>query len=260
MRSKKEREDDIFKFWKILGEYPKAEVCTQKPPDPDFFAKTEDGLIGIEHTSLVRSKDERGVDLALHYSVAKEIVNCAWQEFQKKYDLDLFVGISFCCDYGISRGEHPVWLHKGDIDDLKKEIVDAVSENIPEKSKSTFVRKYDDEGSQILSKKLEYIFINNINGRYKSAWSAEKATIVPRLNPKNINSILAKKNSKPSNYLKNYSQIWLVIVEHSFQIETLFNFEDNDLLKSKFSSSFDRIFIYRLVENEIFELDTKDIR
>src|SRR5699024_10811332 len=213
-----------------------------------------------EHTSLVRPKDKRGVDLALHNSVAKEIVNHAWQDFQKKDDTDLIIAISFRCDYGLSRGMQPTWLHKDDIDYLKEEIVNKVSENIPKSGNWTFVHKYDKEGVQILPNKVEYIFINNVNGRFKSVWSPEQATIVPRLNLTTIKPTLEKKNTKPSNYLKDYSRVWLVIVEHSFQIETMFNFEGNDFSKNKIQTAFDRVFIYRLVENEIFELQTEAIK
>ena len=52
--------------------FPNNAPQKQKPPEPDFFVETNEGLIGIEHTCLVRQKDERGVDIMGHYCCAKE--------------------------------------------------------------------------------------------------------------------------------------------------------------------------------------------
>ena len=95
-QSKEEIEKQrILSFWTHFDKPSDTLPLQQDPPEPDFYVETDQGLIGLEHTRLVREKDRRGVSMMAHHRCAERIMESAEQLFSHLLDVKLNVSVNF---------------------------------------------------------------------------------------------------------------------------------------------------------------------
>ena len=251
-----EEEKHITSFWKHLNEFPDDVPQKQDPPEPDFFVEANQGLIGIEHTRLVRQPDQRNINIMGHYRCAEKIMRLAEQNFRRQTDLKLYVSVSFACSYGLVTKE-PFFLSNRDIGHLSTFISEFVTHRIPPSGEHWCFEHYDSHRNAFnfpYDKKIRSIAIVNCDHKVSQpCWTHTESGVVPQVyESQAFGEILKKKNQKPSNYLKDYYQIWLLMVEDQWNQATYFDFEDSE--KPTVSSPFDRIFIFRYLTEEVIEL------
>jgi hypothetical protein len=251
-----EEEKHITSFWKHLNEFLDEVPQKQDPPEPDFFVNVDQGLIGIEHTRLVRQPDQRNTDIKGHYECAKEIMKLAEQNFRRWTDLKLYVSVSFACSYGLVTKER-FFLSNRDIEPLSTFIAEFVACYIPPSGEHRCFEYYDSYRNAFNfphDKRIRSIAIANCNHKVSQpCWTHTESGVVPQIyESQAFDEILKKKNQKPSNYLKDYYQIWLLMVEDQWSQATCFDFEYSE--KPTVLSPFDRIFILRYLTEEVIEL------
>lgn len=258
-KSKKEEEKHILAFWECLEEFPGYVPKGQDPPEPDFYVVTGEGKIGIEHTRLIRQKDQRGFDPKRHDVLAQKIIEYAENEFNLHSDVKLHVDVDFRNDYGLMRGDQSVYLTNADIKQLADRIAGFVKANIPDpKTHVTFEGFDENTGKRLFSEKIERITIANTDYKNASCWSATSGGVLPRVFESSaFTSSLKKKNDKPKNYQQNYYQIWLLMVDDDREFVSSFSYDRSD--ENVLDSPFDRVFIFRYALDKIIELKVNKV-
>lgn len=251
MRSKKERESDTFKFWKKLGLYSLNNLDVQKPPEPDFIYKDSNIFIGIEHTSLVHEIDNNGVDIVMHNVLAKQITEQAWKAFKNKNDVLLHVTISFKCTHGFATPGEPIYLAGNDREELTKYLSSFVENNYPREAEESVNFDWRNK----LHRKLDGISIWNTSHFGGECWTEITGGIVPMLAMDHLQARINAKNEKPIRYKLDYDQTWLLMVENEAKHHTYFDIENSEFQEHSYDTVFDRLFIYRLRNNSIIELN-----
>jgi hypothetical protein len=245
----------IDEFLTLVEGLEVYESGRQDPPEPDFWAKTNLGLIGIEHTRLFKKVDQNKVDPVAEEKLGEDVLAKAQAIFDSTYDQKVHVNMTFKSDFGVNRTLHkPLTLKDYNRLELAKQLVEFVSQNVP--AFETYVdfenpNPWTDDYilPEVISSVSIGYFPKNMTRSFfgSSAWHFS-----PTLqNGSSLFNSLEKKNSKPSKYLKEYAQIWLVFVASPFNITMDFNF-DRGL--PEIQSTFDRVFIYRHGDQKYHEL------
>ena len=248
-------ERHILAFWESLNEFSDCLPNKQAPPEPDFYVETDSGLIGIEHTQLIRKKDHRGIDPMQHSKCADRIMNQAEQAFNRILDVKLWVSVRFRSDYGLV-SSNPTFLANSDIQPLAAFVADFVVKNIPPPGITQNFENFDWNKSEFrFPEKIDLIKIGN-PGYENVCWSASQGGVVPPIFKSDAFTItLKKKNRKPKNYSKHYDQIWLVMVENQTNLTSYFDWDNCEV--PILVSSFDRVFVFRYASKEIIECNVK---
>ncbi len=141
--------------------------------------------------------------------------------------------------------------------ELSTFIAEFVTHRIPPSGEHWYFEHYDSYRNAFNfphDKKIRSIAIANCDHKVSQpCWTHTESGVVPQVyESQAFGEILKKKNQKPSNYLKNYYQIWLLMVEDQWSQAAYFDFKDSE--EPTLSSPFDRIFIFRYLTEEIIEL------
>jgi len=160
----------------------------QAAPEPDFLVEASGHRIGIEHTRLIRLKDENGISFMAHHQIANRIMREAETRFNQQHDFCLMVHADFRCDYGLAVAE-PVQLYNQDIKELSAYIADFVGKLLPDMARiglreSLHFETYDwDTLEKILPDKLNSLTIYNTKSFKRPLWSAYQGSTVPGISP-----------------------------------------------------------------------------
>jgi hypothetical protein len=227
----------------------------QKPPEPDFYALTNFGLIGIEHTRLFKKIDSNGVDPVLHQKEADLLLKEATERFNNISDFKVHVTVSFRSDYGVGRLiKNPVWLNKSSRIELAKTLVEFVLNNVPKDQ--SFIdcgNPHIWTGDYFLPEVVESVNIGHYSQLSRSTFGSSSFHFSPSIEKgSRIHGLIRKKNFKLEKYKIEYDQTWLVLVASPFDLNSDFNFERNDF--PTIDSEFSKVFIYRHGDMKYHEL------
>lgn len=228
----------------------------QSPPEPDFWAETNLGLIGIEHTRLFKKVDQNGINPVEEDRLSEAIMKKAEEIFKGNSNLNAHVSVSFFPTMSFYRKlENPPSLKGISRNAMAEEIAFFVLDNMPKNGEYKYFQNPDGySGKYILSPLISSINIGNSEEINSPFFFPVSSHVVPPLEYSGLFETLNKKNNKPKNYLKKYSQKWLVFVSSPFNITMDFNF-DRGL--PEIQSTFDRVFIYRHGDMKCHELPKK---
>lgn len=227
----------------------------QDPPEPDFYIEEKGKLIGIEHTRLIREPDENGFDPMAHAQMSQKIMSTAEEMYKQRSTVNMMVHVYFRNDYGLTRKDRVNLVNK-DIDVLGRFIADFVIQNIPAETKQHLhFDSFDwNTGKRRFPIKIEGINITNIRHLNDSCWTfTQGGTVSEIFESSELKNRLAEKQFKSKRYTRNYDQIWLLMIEDGRDLTTYFAFED-DRATIEISSTFNRVFIFRMAEKVIVEL------
>jgi hypothetical protein len=228
----------------------------QVPPEPDFWAETNLGLIGIEHTRLYKKVDQNEIDPVADDKLGEDVLEKATAIYDRNFDQKVHVTVAFKSDYGVNRSlKKPLTLKGCNRMKLAKQLVEFVIQNIP-----AFETYEEFENPNPLTN--DYFLpevISSVNIGYypknmtRSFFGSSAWHFSPTLqNGSSLFESLKKKNSKPKLYQNEYAQIWLVMVTSPFNLTMDFDFERSELPAIK--TPFDRIFIYQDGNRKFHEL------
>ncbi len=225
----------------------------QSPPEPDFWAETNLGLIGIEHTRLFKKVDENGIDPVQEDQLAEDVMDKAEKIFISMSDMKAHVSASFYSTMSFYRKlENPPSLKKVSKTTLAQQIASFVLENLPSLGEYKYFENPDPyTGNYILDQLISSINIWNSKELDSPSFYPVSGHVVPSLEFSQLFEKIKKKDTRPKNYKRDYSQIWLVFVASPFNITMDFNF-DRGL--PEVQSTYDRVFIYRHGDQKYHEL------
>jgi len=218
----------IDEFLTLVEDLEVYQSLRQDPPEPDFRAETNFGLIGIEHTRLFKKEDLNRIIPKRHENEASNILFEAQEKFNSLSDERVHVEIYFNSDYGRKVARNPIQLTARERKLLVDPLIDFVLKNVPSKGNFEGFENPDWKTvTYILPKEIGDIVISNRGNLPKSIWTQSNGGVVPKfLNGSTFFESLNKKNEKPLNYKKTYDLIWLVMVADRNEFASYFDFSD----------------------------------
>lgn len=233
----------IQEFLSLVEGLELLDLKRQKPPEPDFYAETNFGLIGIEHTQLFKRPDQNKVLPSLHESEGDRLVSEAKKLFEEKSDAKIHVAISYRFEYGNNNRKNPIWLSSQKRKDLVPIVVDFVLQNIPKNGSFQGFENPDLFGRYVLPNEIFNISISNRSNLPTTYWSVSDGHVIPDIiSESNFWELLEAKNKKVGQYNDQHDLLWLVLVSDNRKISSDFKMYNQEL--PKIQSPFDRVFIY----------------
>lgn len=242
-------------FRSSYSSFPLGEI--EKSECPDFLIHTKKGLLGIELTELKYDRQNVSFNPRGHEKWLESIMEGAQQEFEKSSDQKLVVDVHFFNELGpaVSRpkDEPSLLLHDG----LKETILKIVTDNVPEATGQQYiVNRQSKYGFLNLPSIIEAVYIKNVTGRYADGlWYAGISAMVKPLSVDSVGQRIADKNLKIAHYNQQCRSMWLMIIQNSFLMSSLYDPQKAyRALHHRYLSMFDRVFVFERSEGVVTEL------
>ncbi|MCQ2192320.1 MAG: hypothetical protein MJZ23_05585 [Paludibacteraceae bacterium] len=254
-RKEKHEWATMMLFRSSYSSFPLGEI--EKSECPDFLVHTKKGLLGIELTELKYDRQNVSFNPRGHEKWLESIMEAAQAEFERSSELKLVVDVHFLNELGPTvshpKEEPSLLLHDG----LKETILKIVNENTPEATGQQYIidrtSKY---GYLNLPSIIEAIYVKNVTGRYaEGLWYAGISTMVKPLSVESVGQRIADKNLKISHYNQQCERMWLMIIQNSFLMSSLYDPQmAYRALHHRYLSLFDRVFVFERSEGHVTEL------
>ena len=234
---------------------------TIKSEAPDFLFKTNDGqALAMEITKLiVKNKN-------LHFSQdLTRIGNQLCKEIEKKYSIK----VSMLIDKYDKREFSPIWADHINLaydpgfsevpskDIFKAELRKFIDKNIDILRKNTFAQGWIEVCNEYYQISLNCFPSMTTTGKYDC--HVNNAGWV-KTNPLDeLQDCIDKKNKKAEKYRINNDKCFLLVIVPDSKIGNYCSFTD-ELLKHKFISNFDSVFLYEEDRNVSWDLATYQTR
>jgi len=111
----------------------------------------------------------------------------------------------------------------------------------------------EDELDDLLNDHITAISIFRSPNLTVACWHAPGAAFIPRVGPKELQAIIAMKNSRYPIYRQKCDSVWLVIVANGSSISSWIDI-DPSTGSNSFESRFDAVFLYRRAFQQVTEL------
>jgi hypothetical protein len=213
----------------------KAELQELKPNEsPDFTAKYQGKLISIELTALVNPSIRK------REQVQKQILKNAELRFKEKYQSELTVNVAF--------NNQPLLETSIAIKNYGERLFKKIQQAYLKNKETDFHISLRNETT--LMDFIDTIYLNNKLSH--GFWQRIGAFRVDWISKDYLKSVIAGKEEILSNYRTKYSQNWLILTANHGSKSSAHRFDFMDF--SDINSSFEKIFIYKSMENKIVEL------
>jgi hypothetical protein len=232
----------LMEVEKIYRDFPEGNLlCSERP---DFLLESQDGIIGLEITRLIRKQNNSEIEDRGIEAEQRKVLNIAKTKFEKKCRMPLFVSVSWRYHNNLSRKL---------INLLADELVKIVESYIPEEIFEQVVIKNNDLFSFNLENYCYSIFI--IRQQKSACWVSENPASPPLL-PSEVEEKITQKIQKLGNYNEDCNEIWLILVFEGIDSGSLGDTGES-VLNYNFKSPYDKILLYDRVERLVHLLINK---
>ena len=245
----------IQEFLSLVEGLEVIDFGRQSPPEPDFWAETNFGLIGIEHTRLFKKVDQNGINPVEEQSLAKRILDEAKRKYEDSSDVKVQVNVSFKSFFsGKQSDESGLTLKKLNRTELANKLAQFILNVTPMVQEMADFRNPEPQTNHLfLPEIFEVVGIWKMESLSESFFELRETSTLPLISGGSIFlEILSSKNRKPEKYRRKYDQIWLLMVTDSFNQPMAFNYSKSEM--PSISSPFDKVFIYRHGDQKYHEL------
>lgn len=215
-----------------------------KSESPDFISNDDlMPVIGVELTEIVTKRKYLKNPKIKLYSLAEQISNKACDVFVEKYQVPLNVGIYFYENLDVPKAQ---------IDKLANDISEVVHNYI---AANNFNECFHIDIEENLPECIREISVSFYPKVHQPVWYYPYTEFVPNLNREEIADCIRKKESLIKKYRQKADKIYLVIIEGRLP-----NWHDriDDAISQVYDSSFDKVFLFRSVEKEIYHIKTNN--
>ena len=220
-------------FVKVLFSKLKLEpIILTDFEEPDFLFSMNNQQYGIEVTRIFQINGVGDVLLQAQDSERNLIVENAKSNYNKKNELpNLDVAVLF--------GRYPQ-LNKKNRNVLSQKILDFIIKYTPNPDKSIWIDN-DFNNLNEFPEEIAHIRISNFSFLEKNHWHVPTSGFIQTTFIKELQEIIDKKNLRLDSYHINCTKCWLLVVADSKFSSSFFE-PDEDTIKNKYSSNFDRAF------------------
>jgi len=230
-------------FKRHYSNFPDGKLRIGTPPkEPDIVITTEQGDIGIEITRFYREEGFSFSASQAQESLKEKIIIKSKRKYEDEGNPPLIVSIIW------SAG---VEIDKRSVDRISDNLKSLIVNNIPEIGES--VVELEEYSS--LSDEIAAIRINRIEEFTENDWHNSYGDFICDCTPERIQQIINKKNTKVSNYRGSFSSLWLLIVS-VWELSSAAKITE-ETLNFRYTSNFDRVFLFDITNGRIEELNTK---
>lgn len=205
---------------------------------PDFIVKSVKKTFSVELTQLINP------DLKQKESFRNTIVKQAEEMFLEKYNDDLRVFVTF--------SNQPIKCSASDSINLSIEIFEIV-ERLYLANRGFEFRVSSRRKSRPFNWFIDTIFISNEISF--SSWQPFGAYKVDRIEENWLKSVIESKGKNVCRYQQSFEENWLVLVSSLGSKSSTYDVEF--LQYEPIATPFNRIFIYKWMEDKIIELPSK---
>ncbi len=222
------------------------EVTIQENEAPDFILLLPGGkVVGVELTMIFWKPKPGTPPPQAIYATYDKIAEIAQRKYEEEGGPPVAVHLFFQFSFRPS---------KRDIIPVADAIAAYVREHVPDEGE-----EFEESSSWFnhdrFPEHVSSIHICRIPSLTRSFFSVPKAAFLPTLTREYVEQILEEKEQKLPNYRHRCPQceeMWLVMV-CNLEMSTQFDL-DESLLTAPFPSAFDRVFIYCLMDQQVYEL------
>jgi hypothetical protein len=241
-RKKQSELETIDRLRWIYKSLPEGRWLQPDPPEPDFLVES-DLIVGIELTRIFKG----GQEAKRRESEQDEIITKSKDLYSGRQQIPVAV--------------HIHWNHyhqpaKNGRDLIAEQIAHIVEENVPQLGEE--IELNGNYPPAILPEAVDTIVIDRRTEYNLNFWSSPRGSIVPELEPKDLQSVVDKKNVKYSHYSGRCHQLWLLVVAESIA-PSGFCYIPSSTKSATYSSVFDRLLFFSFLPPQAIELQTTPI-
>ena len=225
----------------LLSDFPQGAINERE--HPDFLVHTADRVIGIEITELHRVNDNQPVPLQGREAIREQVV----QRAKALYDGQDVPPIDCCVHL------KDLSYRRTDIEPLAAKIAALAGRNIPPEDTLAKCEQYDWVNREYFPEEVDYIRVARFNGLTQSSFGTAGSTWAEPLTPDTVRAVIAAKDAKIDEYLRQCDEAWLLIITDSRTMSTWFNGADQ-VKAATFTTRFARVIILRNFGSELIEL------
>ena len=240
--SQKEKEKlQVEAFLKCLPKAPCGELANHECPD--FLLKCKTKTIGMELTDCHHPLSDTPRPRREQESLQRRVLAEAKSLYESMDCRSLSVRVHF---------GHAMDLRKQRIKDVAKNLVAAVSSNLPENEPTIQLDEHElrDKGfSGFMSMQ-----IRRLNPPAKSCWSPCLSAVVSDLTIELIQEHVKRKDCRVREYRKHCGEVWLLLLTESDDgLATSFG-PPRLAKEDAVESSFDRVYLFRFGPRELWSI------
>lgn len=242
MPTKKEAE--LWQFERFVVVMPALQgLEVIESEEPDFLIKLSGKTLGIELTELYHEPPEDGVPLQAQEVLRLRTAKAAQRLYAAKGLPSLHVSVYFNPSYVLS---------KRDVLRLSTSISDLVARNAPHPGQ-LFTEEYGWVNRDYFPEEINSISAWHVPSLTEPFFSSPSASFIPTLEESDIERVLRSKEPKVQRYRERCHEIWLLVSFDQGRLSTCFE-HDEEVLRRRYASSFDRVFLLRHIGNTLHEL------
>ncbi|SEM31879.1 hypothetical protein SAMN04488008_1163 [Maribacter orientalis] len=231
----KEEKYILDQFKTCYKSFPEGEI--QKTEKPDFIIQTAKNRIGIELTEIFQDSHNGHSKYQQRSSDRSKFTEKLILELQKFVDFTFHISIHFSDFHHLKKAEEKQLI--------KKAFKASVNHLIQLKNKQGVLI----EDFRKLPEEIDSIRMGRYDGLEESYDEKPDGGIVSDMTNAHIEPIIMKKEKKLKNY-QECDEYWLLIKEGNYYAGTFSDIK----VEYPISTSFCRIFLFRINKSEIIEL------
>lgn len=230
--------------------------CTNYAHDdsPDLTIKIGSKVVGIEHTRIYRRDSTTGLEPHAQLTEQHRIVSYAWHAYRALTGRRLWLLVHFDTETSYAKRE------TASIGDALAQLVYSETLTIPDDTDRIIWRDVESWRYQTSSPRFPK-GVNRIDFQVVDRnpnlelWGPAYAYVVPHLSALTVKERVDTKEVLLAKYLSKCDEAWLLMVLDTGVPSNHFDI-DEELLETKFATSFSRLILFRVTHSEIFELRT----
>jgi hypothetical protein len=221
--------------------------------EPDMYVQTQKGILGIEHTRLIREtfrapRSKVALVPKEQESLQGRIVNRAWDIFRKTAGPSLIVNVRFDDSVKLSKKDVPVIAEK------LAQLVRHIPLSKLEGSSLVIHRQYYNHYHPgAIPQAIQVVYIFEVEKDELSSWAHAGGGVVPSLSAETIREEINKKDKLVGKYRKKCDAVWLVVVEEGPSLSSYFEIPDETVSRT-YHSEFDKVFLFRNHSSTVYQL------
>lgn len=217
-------------------------------PVPDYILTLSTGPTGVEITQLFHPPPKEGRPPQVYESHADMVMDSAKKMWDDAGGPPAHVSVVLHSQLGTTRRK---------VNQLANRLAQLVTETF-EPDRAARV-DWSWEKRERMPREFQSVLVHPNRVSERSTFSGGHAMMVPDLSESLVADALAAKERKLTQYREAVESVWLLLVAHSFRGSGMF-----DDMRAAFATSydfnFDRVFVLRTFEAEVFELNPSNKR
>ena len=240
--TKKQKETNhLNRFVDCFKSFPIGEIIPSEKPD--FLITTQNGILGIELTQILKPGSPDGSSPQAQESLQRTIL------FKAKTALR---NDSVLAEIHVLFNSAEI-VKKMDVDSVAQSLVDIVIRGFKEnQADHFFIEESDDLEIQLLPDCIDFISCKRLN-KTTASFCPILSSFVHPINSRDIQRLIDSKERSRMNYSQECSYYWLILVEDGHAPSSFLELNE-DAKSNIYRTSFQKVFYFKSFEKLYYDL------